>query len=782
MTRSARLPTPELGLLPWLFLLIPLAVTLLLTRPGGLAALDADGVFLLSFKYAVLSDPLGVLDSWNYDDASPCGWRGVACAPIQEEFYGSRVVALVLPQSQILGSLPPDLGLLQHLRHLDLSGNFLNGTLPSRLFNASELRILSLANNEISGELPELVAGLAALETLNLSDNAFTGKLPGSLSGIRNLTVVSLSNNYFSGDIPTGLRKVQVLDLSSNLLNGSLGFNNFSGEGLKYLNLSSNRFSGEISPAFASGIPANATVDFSFNNFTGEIPSGLTDQMEEAFAGNPNLCGKPLKSPCVIHSTRSNPPNETNSPPAIAAIPRTLDNGGSPDGAVGPAAAGTPAPQRGQGGMKPGVIAGIVFGDLMGIGILAMVFLYVYQARKKKKKTTTVQTAAAEQKEAKKGVPVTQEWSSPESGGLGWSCLRKKGGTDEEETSETTGSESESERNYKPKDEQKKGSLVTVDGETELEMETLLKASAYILGATGSSIVYKAVLEDGSSLAVRRIGETGVERFRDFENQVRLYAKLRHPNLVRIRGFYWGDDEKLIIYDYVPNGSLANLTYKKMGSSPLNLSWDVRLRIAKGVARGLAYLHEKKYVHGNLKPSNILLGQDMEPRIGDFGLERLLAGESSNKTNGSARYFGSKRSTVSRDSLQEAVAPVGASPSSSTGGISPYHAPESLKYLKPNPKWDVYSFGVVLLELLSGKIFSDKELGQWNAGFIAEDKIRVLRMADVGLKSEVEGKEEALLACFKLGFSCASAVPQRRPSMKEALQVLDRIPTSSPLV
>jgi hypothetical protein len=115
---------------------------------------------------------------------------------------------------------------------------------------------------------------------------------------------------------------------------------------------------------------------------------------------------------------------------------------------------------------------------------------------------------------------------------------------------------------------------VTVDGEKELEIETLLKASAYILGATGSSIMYKAVLEDGTSFAVRRIGENHVERFRDFETQVRAIAKLVHPNLVRIRGFYWGVDEKLIIYDFVPNGCLANARYSKSSNpkSKLDLS------------------------------------------------------------------------------------------------------------------------------------------------------------------------------------------------------------------
>lgn len=109
---------------------------------------------------------------------------------------------------------------------------------------------------------------------------------------------------------------------------------------------------------------------------------------------------------------------------------------------------------------------------------------------------------------------------------------------------------------------------MTVDGEKELELESLLKASAYILGSSGSSIMYKAVLEDGSTFAVRRIGESGMERFRDFENQVRVISKLVHPNLVRIRGFYWGIDEKLVIYDFVPNGSLVNARYSELLLSP----------------------------------------------------------------------------------------------------------------------------------------------------------------------------------------------------------------------
>lgn len=208
------------------------------------------------------------------------------------------------------------------------------------------------------------------------------------------------------------------------------------------------------------------------------------------------------------------------------------------------------------------------------------------------------------------------------------------------------------------------------------------------------------------------------------------------------------------------------------------MPWEIRLKVAKGVARGLNYLHDKKHVHANLKPSNILLGADMDPKIGDFGLERLVSGgDTSYKAGASARNFGSKRSTASRDSFQD-IPPIGPSPSPSPSslGVSPYHAPESLRSLKPNPKWDVFSFGIILLELLTGKVIVSDDLG---LGLAAEDKTRVLKMADPAIRADLEGKEDFLLACLKLGFNCVSPTPQKRPSMKEAVQVLDKIPSSS---
>lgn len=628
------------------------------------------------------------------------------------------------------------------------------------------------------------------MEVLNLSENALAGNIPTNLAGLENLTEVSLRGNYFSGNLPGGFHRVEFMDLSSNLINGSLPVD-FGGGRIQYLNVSYNRISGEIPPEFALSIQENSTLDLSNNNLTGEIPDSgaLQKQERDSFAGNSDLCGPPSGHPCQIPTSPTSMPmasDQTLAPPAIAAVPKTFKY---------PAFIGSPgeapiSPKNNQEEGKNNIIAAIVVGDLAGIGILFMVFLYVYRRKNTPRTRTRTSTSKAVNSGSKGSTPMgggavpmsssssSYSSSSSESKGIAkWSCLRK-------------GIKSENEENSSDEDEdeekhgEEQGQLVTVDGEKELEIETLLKASAYILGASGTSIIYKAVLEDGNVLAVRRVGDcSGAERFKDFESNVRAIAKVVHANVVPLRGFYWGADEKLLIYDYVPNGNLANASHRKTGSSPCHVPWEVRLRIAKGLARGLNYIHEKKQVHGNLKPSNILLDMDMEPKIGDFGLDRLTTGKSGYVAGWSTRHFGSKRSTASRDSFQDLS--IGATPSpsaSSIGCVSPYHPPESLRSLKPNPKWDVYSFGVMLLELITGKVVVSDELGPPVLAGLAvglDDKTRVLRMADVAIRADLEGKEEALLACLKLGYNCVSHVPQKRPSMKEALQTLEKIPTSS---
>ncbi|MBA0619792.1 hypothetical protein Godav_005599 [Gossypium davidsonii] len=723
-------------------------------------ALNTDGVLLLSFKHAILSDPLSVLQSWNRDDKTPCAWTGVTCTEIGLPGTPDRlrVTSLVLPNSHLHGSISEDLGHIQHLSHLDLSSNSFNGTLPSSIFNSTELQVLSLSGNLISGSLLESIGALASLQLLNLSHNALAGKVPGNLTALQNLSVVSLKGNYLSGNIPSGFDSVEVLDLSSNLLNGSLPLD-LGGVHLNYLNLSYNKISGSISPEFAKKLPQNATIDLSFNNLSGAIPESvaLLNQKMEFFSGNIDLCGKPLKTLCAVPSTLSTPPNMSQSiSPAIAVIPNTVVST--------PVTSSSPnnIQNQARGSLKPGTIAAIAVADLAGISILGMIILYVYQLKKRKDHLDDPSTAATSCNVLKQPKVIVSKTnvelrtkmpppSSSSSPSCSCSCMKLK----LIETSETNSSDSDlEEKNQVINVNQRPGKLVTVDGETELELETLLKASAYILGTSGWSIVYKAVLENGTAFAVRRIGESSVERLKDFESHVRMIAKLRHPNLVKIRGFYWGDTEKLVIYDYVSNGSLACTTtaYRRSGSSSVwHLPLEARLKIARG------------------------------PIISDLGLDRLLSrnGATYKPNNSSSiRFISSQRSTASRDApSDQPTTPTNPSPHAAATCSTPYQALESLKNLKPNPKWDVYSFGMILLELLSGRVLSTGELEQWAvaAASTGEEKNRAVRLGDMAIKGDMEGKEEAILTCFRLGFSCVSVVPQKRPSMKEAVQILEKI-------
>ncbi|KAL2324229.1 hypothetical protein Fmac_023287 [Flemingia macrophylla] len=737
--------------------------SLLILLLQSVTSLNPDGILLLKFKYSILSDPLSVLESWIYDDETPCSWHGVTCTEIGPPGTPGlfRVTSLALPNSQLLGPISEELGMIEHLHQIDLSNNFLNGSLPYTIFNSSQLQVLSLSNNVISGELPELVGNLTNLKLLNLSDNAFAGLIPEKLPTLPNLTVVSLKSNYFSGSLPTGFIHVEVLDLSSNLLNGSLP-NGFGGENLRYLNLSYNKISGTIPQAFAKRIPGNTTVDLSFNNLTGPIPGSeaLLNQNTEFLSGNADLCGKPLKLLCTVPSTASTaPPNATTSSPAIAVMPKPIETTPSTN------TTGTPTQNVSPGGLKPVTIAAIVVGDLAGMALLALIILFIYHQRKKRyPKIPNINATVASNSEKKEESVISRQVADARTttASLPCSCLTMK--------EEATSSDSDRESNTAVDIMAAHGNtLVTVDGETNLELETLLKASAYILGNSHASIVYKAVLEDGRAFAVRRIGECVIERMKEFENQVRAIAKLRHPNLVKLRAFCWGPDDKLLICDHVPNGSLATIDSRRGGACSLNLSLEGRLKIAKGVARGLAFIHEKKHVHGNVKPSNILLNSEMEAVISDFGLDRLLLNDVTHRGNGSAR--------------QQELLALSSSPyarmasSSSTVGLMAYQAPETFQNVRPSSKWDVYSFGVVLLELLTGRVLLERELDQWHepGSVELEEQNRVMKMVDVAIKGEVEGRESVVVAWFKLGLTCACPVPHKRPSMKEALQILDKI-------
>uniref|UniRef100_A0ACD5VLC7 Uncharacterized protein n=1 Tax=Avena sativa TaxID=4498 RepID=A0ACD5VLC7_AVESA len=759
---------------------IPITVLLLLlvlSAPPAAVALTADGLALLAFKSAVTDDPQSVLARWSETDADPCRWRGVTCANISSQTE-PRVVGVAVAGKNVSGYIPSELGSLLFLRRLNLHDNRLTGAIPAALSNASSLHSLFLYNNALSGNIPAAaLCDLPRLQNLDVSRNALSGELPLDLRNCRSLQRLVLSGNGFSGEVPAGiwpeLSGLEQLDLSSNEFNGSIPpdlgqLPRLSGT----LNVSHNRFSGVVPPELGR-LPATVTLDLRFNNLSGAIPQtgSLATQGPTAFLHNPALCGFPLQVAC-----RAVPP-PTQSPPPLNATPSSATASSVfPDG-------------QQHRSIKTSLIALIAVADAAGVALVGIILVYVYWKVK-------------DSREGRRAI--AQDDDDDRNRGRPCGCCiwgrRGRGGVEESDCS----SDEEEEEGRKYSSGGGDGELVAIDRGFRMELDELLRSSAYVLGKGGKGIVYKVVVGNGSTpVAVRRLGGGGAEKRKEFRAEARAMGRVRHPNVVRLRAYYWSPDEKLVVTDFVGNGNLATALRGRTGEAVL--SWSARLKIAKGVARGLAYLHEcdprRRFVHGEVKPSNILLDADFSPRVADFGLVRLLA-------IAGCAPDGTLYPTApppSSGSLLGGAIPYTKPPAQAQA--SGYRAPEArVPGARPAQKWDVFSFGVILLELLtrrgpadyaspstsasfsgpsatttdrsgSGEHGAVPEVVRWVRRGFEEDARPVAEMVDPALMREAPATlpKKELVAAFHVALACTELDPEQRPKMKTVADSLDKI-------
>ncbi|KAI3433202.1 Protein kinase domain-containing protein [Psidium guajava] len=705
-----------------------LVLLVLLVCSSGVAvsSLNAEGHALLSFKQSIYEDPEGSLSNWNSSDENPCSWNGVTC---KEE----KVVSVSIPKKRLYGLLASALGSLSDLRHVNLRNNKFFGSLPFELFRAEGLQSLVLYGNSLSGSLPNDIGKLGYLQALDLSQNMFNGSIPTSIVQCKRLKTLDLSQNNLTGSLPNGfgvnLVALEKLDLSFNRLTGSIPSDMGNLSKLQgTVDLSHNLFGGSI-PASLGNLPEKVYIDLTYNNLSGPIPQNgaLMNRGPTAFIGNPGLCGPPLKNPCSPDITGATSPSShpylpSNYPPQ------------SDDRSRGKAR-----------GLSKSAIIAIVVGDVVGICVLGLLFSCCYSRICVRNRTKDGNVYGFEK--ARKGKKECL-------------CFRK----DESETL------SENVEQY---------DLVPLDSQVAFDLDELLKASAFVLGKSGIGIVYKVVLEDGLTLAVRRLGEGGSQRFKEFQTEVEAIGKLRHPNIVTLRAYYWSVDEKLLIYDYISNGSLASALHGTPGLVSFTpLAWSLRLRIMKGIAKGLVYLHEfspKKYVHGDLKPNNVLLDHNMEPHISDFGLGRLA-----NIAGGSPPLQSNRiASEKPQERIQKCMSSEVSTIISSTNLGSHYQAPEALKVIKPSQKWDVYSFGVILLEMITGR-YPIVQVGTVEMNLVhwiqlcIEEKKPLSDVLDPYLAGDAD-KEEEIIAVLKIAMACVHSSPERRPAMRHVSDALERL-------
>ncbi|XP_057962079.1 receptor protein kinase-like protein ZAR1 [Malania oleifera] len=712
--------------------MIPLILWVLLCNFHCLvSSLNDEGFALLSFKQSIGEDPEGSLSNWNISDRTPCLWNGITCKE-------DRVVSLSIPKKKLSGFLPSAVGSLSQLRHVNLRNNKFFGSLPIELFQAQGLQSLVLYGNFLSGSVPPEIGKLKYLQTLDLSQNFFNGSMPRSLTWCKRLRNLDLSHNNFTGSLPdgfgTGLVLLERLDLSFNKFGGSIPSDMGNLSALQgTVDLSHNVFNGSI-PASLGNLPEKVYIDLTFNNLSGPIPQNgaLMNRGPTAFIGNPGLCGPPLKNPC---SSDTLGPSSPSSFPFIPgnSPPQNSDNNAGKG-------------ESGRGLSRVALIA-IIVSDVVGICLVGLLFSCCYS-----------KVFASCKHKDESGYNFEKRGKGREC-----FCFRK----DESET---------------PSENVEQYDLVPLDTQVAFDLDELLKASAFVLGKSGIGIVYKVVLEDGLTLAVRRLGEGGSQRFKEFQTEVEAIGKLRHPNIVTLRAYYWSVDEKLLIYDYMPNGNLSAAIHGKAGTVPFTpMSWSIRLKIMKGTTKGLVYLHEfspKKYVHGDLKPNNILLGHDMEPHIADFGLGRLA-----NIAGGFPTLQSNRMASEKPQRQQSSSAPSEATTVNSAYLGSCYQAPEALKMAKPSQKWDVYSYGVILLEMITGRSpmiqvgNSEMDIVQW-IQLCIEEKRPLADVLDPYL-AEDSDMEEEMVGVLKIAMACVHNSPERRPAMRQVSDVLDRLSMSS---
>ncbi|XP_027337735.1 leucine-rich repeat receptor-like protein kinase PXC2 [Abrus precatorius] len=645
---------------------------------------------------------------------------------------------LNLSRNQITGNLPEVMVSCIKLLALDISHNHLVGHLPSWIFRMGlqsislsgtgfsrssypsltpipvsfhGLQVLDLSSNALSGELPSIIGGLSSLQVLNLATNNISGSIPVSIGELKSLYILDLSDNKLNGSIPSeieGAVSLSEMRLQKNFLGGRIPAQIVNCSALTFLNLSHNRLIGSI-PAAVTNLTNLKYVDLSWNQLSGSLPKELTNlsqlfsfdvsynhlqgELPEGGFFNiispSSLSGNPLLCGSVVnHSCPSVHPK-----PIVLNPNSSYSNSGS-------------SLQNHHHKMMLSIsvliaIAGAIF---IVIGVVAVTVLNIHVR-------SSISHSAA---------PFVF------SGGEDYSCS--------------------------PANDPNNGNLVMFSGDAEFAegAHNLLNKDNEI-GRGGFGVVYCTVLRDGHSVAIKKLTMSTLTKSKeDFEREVQVLGKIKHQNLVALEGYYWTPSLHLLIYEYLARGSLHKLLHDD--NSKNVLSWRRRFKIILGMAKGLAYLHQMDIIHYNLKSINVFIDCSDEPKIGDFGLVRLLP---------------MLDHCVLSSKIQSALG---------------YMAPEfACRTVKITEKCDIYSFGILILEVVTGKrpveymeddvvVLCDKVRGALDDG-------KVEQCVDKKLMGNFASEEA--IPVIKLGLVCASQVPSNRPDMVEVVNILELIQCSS---
>ncbi|WCJ33690.1 BRI1-like 2 [Euphorbia peplus] len=683
------------------------------------------------------------------------------------------------------GSIPAELGNCRNLKDLILNNNHLSGKLPVELFSCSNLEWISLTSNQITGEVPKEFGLLSRLAVLQLGNNSLAGEIPTELGNCSSLVWLDLGSNRLTGAIPARLgrqlgakalggipsgntlvfvrnvgnscqgvggllefagirseRLLQVptlktcdftrlytgpvlslftqyqtleyLDLSYNQLRGKIpdeigdmmalqvlviAGNQLSGEippslgqlkNLGVFDASHNRLQGQIPDSF-SQLSFLVQIDLSYNELTGEIPQRgqLSTLPATQYAHNPGLCGVPLRE---CHGGNG---AATSSPDL-----------GRRDGRKAATSSWTNS---------------IVLGILISVASLCILIVWAIAMR--------IRHREAEEVKMLNSLQASRAATT-------WKIEKEK-----EPLSINVATFQRQLRKLKFSQ--------LIDATNGFSAESLI-------GSGGFGEVFKATLKDGSSVAIKKLIRLSCQGDREFMAEMETLGKIKHRNLVPLLGYCKIGEERLLVYEFMEYGSLEEMLHGRRTKDRRVLSWDERKKIARGAAKGLCFLHHNcipHIIHRDMKSSNVLLDHDMEARVSDFGMARLISALDTHLSV------------------------------STLAGTPGYVPPEYYQSFRCTAKGDVYSFGVVLLELLTGKRPTDKDdFGDTNLVGWVKIKVREgkqMEVIDQELLSVSKGTDEAeaeevkeMVRYLEITLQCVDDFPSKRPNMLQVVALL----------
>ncbi|WJX75021.1 non-specific serine/threonine protein kinase [Trifolium repens] len=537
----------------------------------------------------------------------------------------------------------------------------------------------------------ESLASMPMLRMVSLMNNTFVGPLP-NIKMLPHLRSVYLSYNHFSGQIPddafTGMPRLRKVYLSNNEFTGKIPSSLAILPTLLVLRLDANKFQGEI-PNFHHKNNLKI-INFSNNDLEGPIPPNLRTFDASSFSGNALLCGPPLTNKCQLGN------------PKMLVMKTLL------------------------------IVIMIAF-----IVAIVVSILIISRLRSQKKQLNEEHYSTT----SKFHTQASSKYVKPPAVYVKTKSLAEHYDPRSPKPDQHSHSHSK-----KEKGEQGKLIFLKKDG-LKFDLQDLLRASAEILGSASFGSSYKAVILDGQAVVVKRYKQMNNVQREEFHEHMRRLGNLNHPNVLPLLSYYYRREEKLLISAFVHNGCLASHLHGNHNYQKPGLDWATRLKIVKGVARGLSYLYSALpsviVPHGHLKSSNVLLDESFEPLLTDYALSPL----------------------INLDHAQQI--------------IMPYKSPEYAQLGRITKKTDVWSFGILILEILTGKFpenyitprhNSDSDLASWVNMMITEK--RTSDVFDVEMGGVGTSKAE-LLKLLKIGLSCCEENVERRLDIKEALEQIE---------